>query len=113
MLSLSIEDFSLLICKLKEMGRNFAFKQHVCHIHSPWDLCVPIEEAGVCAGCRERLVGCSALKAFYEKKTCVFTRHLVHVFPKCTYTARPYTAVSCTRYFLVNHKFKGWVDVCT
>lgn len=60
-----------------------------------------------------RLVGCWELTAFYEKKTRVFTRHLVHVFPKSTYTARPYAAVSYTRHFLVNHKFKGWVDVCT
>lgn len=113
MLSKSTEDFPLLVCTLKEMGGNSTFKQHVCHIHSPWDLCVPVEEAGVYCEGRERLVRCSALTAFYEKKTCVFTRHLVHVFPKRTYTARPYTAVSCTRHFLVNHKFTGWVDVCT
>jgi len=72
-----------------------------------------IKEVEACAGGREGLVGCEVLAAFEEKKTCVFTRHLVRVFPKCTYTARPYAAVSCTRHFLVNHKFKGWVDVCT
>lgn len=49
----------------------------------------------------------------FRRRRRVFTRHLVHVFPKCTYTARPYAAVSCTRHFLVNHKFKRWVDVCT
>lgn len=102
----------MLICELKEMGRHSAFSS-MSHTQSMGFVCAPIEEAGVCAGGREGLVECSVLTAFYEKKTCVFTRHLVHVFPKCTYTACSYTAVSCTRHFLVNHEVKGWVDVCT